>query len=170
METSNYLLQLRILVLTLGETHHAGWWKSQFLSPTGISFLERIYPRSKFAAAVRSATRAALTIHDANIGKGEVFHLFRFPRSYEREIDKLLRERSGEFEAEFLPILDNEMELMGKIQILAGSVEIEDAVGPVKVAGGSEGIIQNLAANYFCAFNKGTQVFPYFEEGITTWE
>ena len=74
------ILQLRILVLSLGEAHHAGWWKSQFLSPTGISFLERIYPRSKFAAAVRSATRAALTIHDTNIGKGEVFHLFRISR------------------------------------------------------------------------------------------
>ena len=168
MESPNSILQLHILVLTLGESHHAGWWKSQFLSPTGISFLERIYPRSKFTAAVRSASRAALAIHDANIGKGEVFHLFRLSRSYELEIEKLLKERSGELEAGFLSILDNETELMEKIQILAGSVEIEDAVGPVKVAGGSEENIHNLAANYFCAFNKGTQVFPYFEEGITT--
>ena len=56
------LLRLRILVLALGETPECGWWKSKFLSTTGLSFLGRLYPRSDFAAAVRSAARAAKPI------------------------------------------------------------------------------------------------------------
>lgn len=163
------LLHLRILVLTLGESHHTGWWKSQFLSPTGISFLERIYPRSKFAAAVRSATRAAMDIHDANIGKGEVFHLFRISRFHERGVDNLLKERSGELEAMFLPVLDNKSELLAKMQVIAGSVEVDSAVGPVKIDQGNKKIVQELAAAYWCAFSKGTHVFPYFEEGNPSW-
>jgi len=61
-DTISTFLELRILVLTLGETGHAGWWKSKFMSPIGLSFLERLYPRSTFAAAVRSAgTQQRLT-------------------------------------------------------------------------------------------------------------
>jgi hypothetical protein len=164
MGSSESLLNLRILVLALGESHHSGWWKSQFLSPTGISFLERIYPRSKFAAAVRSATRAALSVHDANIGKGEIFHLFRLSRFQERKIDQLLKDRVGEFEAIYLPILGRRAELMDKLQVLAGNVAVEDAVGPVKINGQSTDIIQTLAATYLFAFSKGTQIYPYFEE------
>jgi hypothetical protein len=62
------------------------------LSPTGLSFLQRIYPRTFVAAAIRSATRIAQKEHDARIGRGQVMHLFRLPQASERAIDDALRE------------------------------------------------------------------------------
>jgi hypothetical protein len=50
------LLSLRIVALALSENQHTGWWRSQFLAPTSLSFLDRLYPRSAFAAAVQAAT------------------------------------------------------------------------------------------------------------------
>ena len=85
------VLRLRILVLALGEAHMSGWWKTQFLSVTGLSYLNRLYPRSSFAAAVRSASRAAKAAHDSSIGVGNVFHLFRLPQQHERRLEEFNR-------------------------------------------------------------------------------
>ena len=82
----------------------------------------------------------------------------------------MLKERSGELEAMFLPLLDNKSELLAKMQVMAGSVKVDRVVGPVKINQENKKIVQELAASYWCAFSKGTQVFPYFEEGITSWE
>ncbi|MFQ5616988.1 MAG: BrxE family protein [Anaerolineales bacterium] len=160
--STNSFIHLRILVLALGESQHAGWWDSQFLSSIGLSFLERVYPRSKFAAAVRSATRAARGIHDANVGKGTVFHLFRLTRQQERAMDELLTAQSRELEALFQPILANEAELTGMLGAMTGHKTAPGAVGPVQI--GAEDRFPQLAANYLQAFRDGTQVFPYFDE------
>ena len=86
-DQSPLIVRLRILVLALGEAHMSGWWKTQFLSTTGLSYLNRLYPRSSFAAAVRSASRAAKAVHDSSIGVGNVFHLFRLPQQHERRVE-----------------------------------------------------------------------------------
>lgn len=157
------LLELRILVLTLGEAHHAGWWKSQFLSPAGLSFLERIYPRSTFASAVRSACRAARSVHDANAGKGTVFHLFRLPRQTERDIETALVVRSEELATRHQPLITDRAALLQALEAAAGELPAPLPVGPVRLSVGLKELTPAMAAAYLQAFRDGTQVFPYFE-------
>lgn len=161
--STQILLHLRILVQTLGEVHHAGWWKSQFLSPIGLNFLERIYPRRAFAAAVRSAGRSALSVHDANIGKGSVFHLFRLPRHLERELDRELTERSDQLATRLEPVLGDRAALQEQLAALADDVPASSAVGPVALSADSTDLAPDIAAVYIQAFREGTQAFPYFE-------
>jgi hypothetical protein len=162
------LLTLRILVLALGESHHAGWWKSQFLSHTGLSFLERIYPRSTFAAAVRSAGRAARTVHDANVGKGDVFHLFRLSRELERQIDITLTEQSQALQTQYHPLLMDREQLLEALETLAGDTPTMVSMGPVRLSVSKAGLVPTMATMYSQAFCSGTQVFPYLEEEIDT--
>jgi len=157
------LLNLRILVLTLGESHHAGWWKSQFLSHTGLSFLEHVYPRSTFAAAVRSAGRAARAMHDANVGKGDVFHLFRLPREMERQVDTTLTEHSQALQTQYHPLLEDCAQLLRALEVLAGDAPARSSVGPMRLSAKPGQWAPSIAAAYWQAFRDGTQVFPYFE-------
>ena len=159
------LLRLRILVLTLGETRHAAWWKSQFLSHTGLSFLEHIYPRSTFAAAVRSAGRAARAVHDANVGKGDVFHLFRLSRDMERRIDATLTEQSRALQTRYHPLLEERAQLLGALEVLAGEAPAGSSVGPMRLSAKPGEWAPAMAAAYWQAFRDGTQVFPYFDVG-----
>jgi hypothetical protein len=151
------VLQLRIVVLTLGETHHAGWWKSQFLSQVGLSFLDRLYPRSAFAAAVRSATRAAQLVHDANVGKGP---------ELERKIDTVLVNHSAKLEKDYLPLLPDRPALLTELAKLTDGAAASAATGPLRLATNSEQWLAVLAAAYAAAFRDGSQVFPYFEEKV----
>src|SRR3989304_8423551 len=75
---------LRVLVGALGELADPPWWRTRYLSETGLRFLERIYPHPAFAAAVGATTIAARAVHDESIGRGSVSHLFRLPQSFER--------------------------------------------------------------------------------------
>ncbi len=158
------LLNLRILVLTLGEAHHAAWWKSQFLSHTGLSFLEHVYPRSTFAAAVRSAGRAARAVHDANVGKGDVFHLFRLSRELERQIDATLVEQSQALQTQCHPLLMEREQLLEALKALADAALTGSSVGPTQLSANEMDLVPTMAAMYLRAFSNGTQVFPYFGE------
>jgi hypothetical protein len=163
------LLRLRILVLALGEAHHAGWWKSHFLSPTGLSYLERLYPRSSFAAAVRSASRTARPVHDSSLGVGAVFHLFRLPEEQEEHLDALLRTESDDLKAEFAPMLAHREQLLEALGKLSQTdAKLPSPVrGPVRLgtlAGLQSGAwCASCAALYAAAFGDGTKVFPYIE-------
>lgn len=160
------VLYLRILVLTLGEMQHAGWWKSQFLSQVGLSFLDRLYSRSAFAAAVRSAARAAQLVHDANIGKGAVFHLFRLSPELERKIDTMLVKQSAELEKHYLPLLLNRPALLTELAKLANNTAASAATGPLRLTANSGQWLAVLAAAYEAAFREEGQVYPYFEEKV----
>jgi hypothetical protein len=61
-ELLDYILVLRTLVLALGEISNPPWWRTKFMSNVGISFLQRIYPRTYFLAALNSAGKAARDI------------------------------------------------------------------------------------------------------------
>ena len=164
------LLHLRILVLTLGEVPHAGWWKSRFLSSTGLSYLSRLYPRSSFAAAVRSATRAARAVHDSSIGIGSVYHLFRLLPGIERQMDETLRETETELEVRFTPLLGQPERLLEELRLLGGQHPVtRTAVGPLHVGvlreAGEMDWVAQLASVYYAAFRDGVKVFPYFEIG-----
>ncbi len=159
-------LELRILVLTLGETQYAGWWKSQFMSQVGFSFLERVYPRGTFAAAMRSAARAARIVHDANVGKGAVCHLFRLSPEVEREIDTALTERSSELRVRYQPLLMDQAALLAALEKLAGDAPAQSTLGPVRLPAKNGNWVSAMAAAYLTAFRDGTQVFPYLEEKV----
>ena len=157
------IVHLRILVLALGESQHAGWWNCQFLTPTGLSFLERIYPRSKFAAAVRSAGRAALMLHDERIGRGDAAHLFRLPLRLEQAVDDQLSRRAAEFEALFVPMLPRRAALLESLAVLAGAEDVGPGVGPQRIHASAGRLPAALAAAYGNALRSGGRVFPYFE-------
>jgi hypothetical protein len=169
-QNSTTLLDLRILILVLGEAHHAGWWRSQFLSPVGLSYLGRLYPRSSFAAAVRSATRAARAVHDTSIGIGNVYHLFRLPSSLEWQMDEALREGEAESWARFVPLLGQAEKLLDELRRLGElGATAKPATGPLRLGAmrnvGQPGWTAQLALVYYTAFRHGLKVFPYFEDG-----
>ena len=66
------LARLRLLVSVLGGAPHANWWRTEFLTVAGLRFLDRLYPRTSCAAAVRATGVAATELHDSNIGRGSV--------------------------------------------------------------------------------------------------
>jgi hypothetical protein len=162
------IIHLRILVLLLGEMQPAGWWNSQFLSKVGISFLERVYPKTNFAAAIQSATQVAKVVHDQVIGKGDVYHLFRLTPRLEREISKELLENSSQIEKRYADILHDKDALLITLQQIAGDVQVSDLVGPVQLSVAANQLSSNMVALYHYAFQEGKQIYPYFEEALTS--
>lgn len=163
-------LHLRILVAGLGEGHHCKWWRSTFLSSTGVSFLERITPRSNFATAVRSAAHSAQLVHDSSIGKGQVYHLFRLPNDWEFEVEETLQTRAGEYENLYKPLLNNRPELMQMLSTYTGGISPTNVIsgetrGPMLVSFHNGDLTKHLAALYLLAFRQENQVFPYFADG-----
>jgi hypothetical protein len=158
------LLELRTIVLALGESTNFGWWKSQFLSPTGLSFLERMYPHTHFAEAVRSAQLGAQEVHDANIGKGQVFHLFRLSPTTEWELEHALAEQGTTLENKYRKTLGDKEQLAKALASFSQGFPTPEAVGPFLLDCPLEQMIPALAAAYLKAFQQGKQVFPYFEE------
>lgn len=55
-------LRLRALVLALGECSRPPWWKTEFMNETGLRFLERLYPRTSFQAAIHAAGKRRQTL------------------------------------------------------------------------------------------------------------
>ena len=163
---SSTILHLRIVVLTLGEKHHACWWQSQFLSTVGLRYLERVYPRTCFSAAVQSAIRVARETHDASIGKGDVFHLFRASSGQELELNRLLLEKSAKLEESYKPILMDRPALMEKLDQIAEGESANGTVGPMQISVESTKRLPTTAAAYLHAFRENSQVFPYFQEVI----
>lgn len=62
---ANMIAELRVLVALLGEQQQAGWWASQFYSPTATAFLAPIFHRSLFQAQYQGATAAAAKAHES---------------------------------------------------------------------------------------------------------
>ncbi len=165
-QDSRDLFRLRLLVLTLGEANMSGWWKTQFLSATGLSYLSRLYPRSSFAAAVRSASRAAKVVHDSSIGVGSVFHLFRLPQQQEWHLEEFLRAHGDELSQMLMPMLSQREQLLQALDDLGGA-NSHTAIGPLRLGTladlQTDGWIAACASAYATAFREGSKVFPYFE-------
>jgi len=158
------ILSIRILVLTLGEARHANWWKSEFLSLTGLNFCARLYPRSAFAQAIKSTSRSALELHDASIGRGNVFHLFRLPNELEIELDEFLLQNSKELEKEFRTHSDNREILSNLLSSMAGQ-KGNFKSGPTQVSFEMMPLPSVMASAYNWAFRNNEKIFPYFVQG-----
>lgn len=160
-------LYLRALVLALGECVHPKWWKTEFMSETGFRFLERLYPRTYFSAALTAAGKAACDEHDKAVGRVGVFHLFRLPEIMESEIAKSLNNGSGEFVTAFRAALGDQKSLLNMICNLF-DCESADSVSPGAQLFGSEEDVMTitgmsiLAEAYLTSFTRGESCYPYY--------
>lgn len=155
-------ITLRALVGFLGEKPQFGWWDTNFLSSTGLQFLAINFPRSAFSAGCNSVSEAARRSHDERIGKGGVYHLFRFPTSIEESIHKQLLDIDSN---ELIAWLNNTEIALEKLKGFVSDSGIAPD-GPVQIGTGknmfSDFAIEELAKHYHNAFSDGKKCFPYF--------
>jgi hypothetical protein len=96
------LLRARLCVAYLGEATAREWWKGawkgSFLQPTQLEqFLRPIFPRTYFAAALRSATQVAAAEHDdGKTAAAGMYHLFRLPIELEDQVTSHVTAFAGE--------------------------------------------------------------------------
>lgn len=164
-----FAFQLRALVLALGESADPPWWKTEFMNETGLRFLERLYPRSFFRAAVHAAGKAACDVHDGAVGRVGVFHLFRLPEGLEMEIYEP-RPDDDELLAGLRPHLGKTGDLMERLAGLSAGEKGGDASGGAKLIGQAGQLakaagLAKTAAVYYRAFRDGKSTFPYFTGG-----
>ncbi|MGB6067045.1 MAG: BrxE family protein [Desulfomonilaceae bacterium] len=160
-------LRLRALVLALGEAGSPPWWKTEFMNETGFRFLERLYPRSYFRAAVHAAGQAACKSHDRAVGRVGVYHLFRLPESLEVEMHHISTTTDAEFVSEFRLGLGDPGKLMDMLASMSGATKgKEDGLGAQRIGVATDltksDAFSKAAAVYVHAFSQGKQGFPYF--------
>jgi len=160
-------LQLRGLVAALGEAADPPWWRTEFMTEAGMRFLERLYPRTAFKAAVNSAGKAACDAHDRATGRVGVYHLFRLPEALEAEVYHLQPAGDDQFVASLRAALGQPEALLNLLDSLRDTtVAGADAVGAVKVDVNPDRVesrdLAAVASVYSGAFSSGKQAFPYF--------
>lgn len=160
-------LRLRALVLAIGESVTPAWWKTEFMSETGLRFLERLYPRTAFRAAVHAAGAAACGAHDHAVGRIGVYHLFRLPESLEVEINRFPPGADASFVSAFRASLGSTEKLMEMLASLSGRLKETGESAGAKRIGNAEDLMtpdafERTAAFYLHAFGRGKPGFPYF--------
>ena len=158
------LITIRAIVGFLGEKSQFGWWDTNFLSETGLKFLNITFPRTAFSAGVNSVTEAARRLHDSRIGKGRVYHLFRMPEFVEQRI----HENLPDFDASaLLQLFKDKNTALEEIKNMTDS-SLEASEGPVQIGNGRSLLklssLKKVAEHYAHAFENGKQTFPYFTE------
>jgi hypothetical protein len=165
-ECSQQLLTVRTLVAALGEQPPSPWWRTQFLTEAGLRVTTRIFPRTAVAAAINSVSEAARRDHDARVGVGRRYHLFRLPTEWEDGLaTSLMRQES---QAEVKQLLQSGPErLLSKLESLAQGSKRVGKEGPIALGSAAllraPGAIAELAAHYFHAFTHSQRCYPYFE-------
>jgi hypothetical protein len=128
-----------------------------------LRYTQRLFPRVYLAAALESATVAALRDHDANIGRRS-FHLFRLSAHMERQLADLVR-TEGALADSTIP--DTSAQLIEMLEALALPEVTLVGIGPTLVGSINDiskpTIIKRLASLYAYAARKGEKVYPYFE-------
>ncbi len=159
-------IRLRALVLALGECVRPAWWTTAFMSETGFRFLERLYPRSYFSAAVHAAGKAACEVHDRAVGRVGVYHLFRLSEALEADIYAIAPSMDEDSIVRFRSCLGQTEKLMEMLRLF-GNGEALFAAGPGPRRIGTEAdlteerTLSRVAATYFMAFKQGKPAFPY---------
>jgi len=170
------VLRLRAVVLALGESTSPPWWNTKFMNKTGLSFLERLYPRTALHAAIRAAGKAACDAHDRAAGRVGVYHLFRFPESLEMELNRMPPDRANEFFPTFRNAMGCPEVLMQLLASMCGGERADDASGARKIGTEKDILtpagIMKAAAVYHTAFARNRPAFPYFtveSQGDSRW-
>jgi len=159
-------LRLRLLIGFLGEKRQAGWWQSDFWSPSASVFLSPIFPRTLFLAQCEGSAAAARAIHDERIGTGHVYHLFRLPEAIEQMIHQSLQQPQV---AESLgPMLaDRAAAEKFLVENFAGGDDSKP-VGPTLIGNVSQlstpKTFQKIAAAYLSGLRREVLVLPYLKE------
>lgn len=160
------LFRLRAVVLALGESTAPAWWKTEFLNETGLRFLERLYPRTSFQAAVHAAGKAASDAHDRAVGRIGVYHLFRLPESLETELHRMPPDPADGFFPTLRNALGRPEELMKLLAPMCGGDRADAAPGAKKIGTDKDIMttagIRKTAAVYYTAFARNNPGFPYF--------
>lgn len=161
-----FAFRLRALVLALGECVKPAWWKTEFMNETGLRFLERLYPRTYFQAAVHAAGKAACDVHDRSVGRIGVYHLFRLPESLEVDMSRIVPSTDQQFITATQNALGDPDKLMELLSPLGAGAGTDAAPGPKRVGTYKELIVaagfRKAATVYRQAFADGKPVFPYF--------
>ena len=156
-------LELRFLVAYLGERAQHGWWASGFFEPTALQFLAPVFTRTARLAQYNGVVAAARRTHDANIGIGRVFHLFRVPTELEQDLHRrAARVSEG---AAVLASLSGREAAAQRLLALASGAAV-DSEGPVAVGSITDlrkpAAVKQLAGRYVWAFAENRRVYPYF--------
>jgi hypothetical protein len=158
----NSIIRLRFLVGFLGEKPQAGWWDSRFLDSTGDRFLSATFPRTFLVAGIRSTAEAARIVHDSQIGRVGIFHLFRLPVDVEDRLEVHLSEVDDSWSK---PTLCDRHDALIELRQFS-EARISAPKGPVQIGVPSKILttasVSELAAHYESAFSSGFQCFPYF--------
>ena len=159
--------RLRAIVLALGESSDPAWWKTEFMSETGLRFLERLYPRTPVRAAAHAAGRAACEAHDRAVGRIDVYHLFRLPESVETEIHAFPASDDEEFISRFRSCLGRRVGLLEMLSALCSRQKPAGAqAGPVRIGKETDAAtakaLRAAASGYLDAFEREKPTYPYF--------
>ena len=156
------IIRLRLLVGFLGEKQVSNWWDCGFLDSTGLRFLKTTFPRSFLLAGIRSTTEAARLVHDSQIGRVGIFHLFRLPVDMEDRVEVHMSEAAGSWTKPAPSNRDDAFVELGEFaesRITAPSGPVQVGV-PRKIL--TAAAASELAAHYHSAISGGFQCFPYF--------
>lgn len=156
------LLRMRLLVAALGERLPQPWWRSQFLTPTGLRYVERIFPRLPLAAALASVTLAARREHDANLGI-QTYHLFGLLPHLEGQLAESVRDEA--LGANDLP--DRVEALTKELEQIHVGDSPSTVTGPKSLGKINEMLnpdtLGRMASMYAAAAREQIRVYPYFE-------
>jgi hypothetical protein len=156
------IIRLRLIVGFLGEKRQASWWDSGFVDSTGARFLSATFPRTFLVAGIRSVTETARLLHDSQIGRVGVFHLFRLPVDVEDQLEAHLFEVTNGWAK---PALSDREDALIELRKFIES-RISAPKGPVQIGVPGKilraATVSELAAHYESAFSSGFQCFPYF--------
>lgn len=161
--TVDTYLELRLLVGYLGEKEQCGWWASSFFEPSAMQFLTPVFTRTARLAQYNGVLVAARRVHDASVGVGSVFHLFRLPGEVEQDLH-----RRAETLKDDHPFAVNVQSKATALRRLEAMAEGDGGAGQGPLAIGKIDDFQKpsaakrLAAQYARAFASGTRVYPYF--------
>lgn len=158
--------KIRLAVGFLGESMNYGWWKSQFFSPHGKTYLDPLFPKTGLLSRHHGAKEAAARVHEEAVGFGNNrFHLFRLPENFETAIHRILA--SPEAPKAFQPVWRSKEAAEAFLSEHGGSQSGEDS-GAVLM--GCPTLLyrpdawRTVAARYARAFPAGRIVFPYFQD------
>ena len=161
------LLQIRVIASFLGEKSQFNWWQSDFFGPSASSFLNPVFPRTRFLAQAEGSSAAARKLHDDRIGVGLVFHLFRLPEDFELSFHQRLQE--SEVSSRLSEFMSDKDAALKFLESEYGQPKSED-VGPVLVGEidqlKTNSVVEKIAQAYLGGFQRETPVFPYLKEEL----
>lgn len=159
-------LRLRMIIGFLGEKRQAGWWQSDFWSPSASVFLSPIFPRTLLLAQCEGAAAAARAVHDERIGTGHVYHLFRLPEAIEQMIHQSLQHPDviGSIGA----LVSDRAAAEKYLADHFSTSDEETFVGPTLV-GNSNGLadpktFRKIGSAYLSGLRRDVLVLPYLKE------